>query len=185
MKDFWKTYGDIIIFMATLFISNWIWKGIVIGDDDSTEVLVFGHNVLPWFQVLCVHITDDVYALIHLFRDTIHRVGPDLMRWENGHGTRIIWGCTPVKQIFIWTIIMLTTPYGKWHKIWYIPLGAVLLYYFNILRITIITLITEFHPEWFTFLHTYLFKYIFYGFMLLLWVAYVEWFRRQKEEKNK
>ena len=47
-------------------------------------------------------------------------------------------------------------------------------YAFNILRIFLITLAVEFHPEWFHMLHDYLFKYMFYAMLFGLWVLFVE-----------
>lgn len=60
------------------------------------------------------------------------------------------------------------------HKLWFIPLGVVCSFAFNLLRIAIITLVIEFHPECFYVLHTYVFKYLFYGFLFALWVVWVE-----------
>ena len=35
-----------------------------------------------------------------------------------------------------------------------------------------VSLLTHHHPEWFEVLHTYIFKYLFYGFFFLLWLIY-------------
>ena len=36
--------------------------------------------------------------------------------------------------------------------------------------ITLIAMAIEHHPEWFEFLHEYLFKYLFYGMLFCLWL---------------
>ena len=64
---------------------------------------------------------------------------------------------------------------GPWlRKLWFIPLGWLMVYLFNIMRIAIIALLIHHHPSWFDFLHTYLFKYLFYGMIFALWVVWTE-----------
>ena len=63
------------------------------------------------------------------------------------------------------------------HKLWFIPFGWLCCYLFNILRIFIIALFIEHHPEWFHVLHDYIFKYLFYGMLFGLWVWFVEGIR--------
>jgi exosortase/archaeosortase family protein len=124
---------------------------------------------------------------VGLFRDTVYKVGDHVIRYDNGVGTSIIWGCTGLKQSFIFMCLILTVlPYktlnhkseiinSLWlHKLWFIPLGWLCCYAFNIARIAAITLLIEFHPDWFSFLHDYLFKYLFYAMLFGLWVIFVE-----------
>ena len=56
-------------------------------------------------------------------------------------------------------------------------MGWLLCHAFNILRIWLITLAIEHHPDWFPVLHDYVFKYLFYGMMFALWVWFVEGIR--------
>ena len=90
--------------------------------------------------------------------------------FTTGTGTRIVWGCTGLKQSFIWIVIMLIARGQRKHKLWFIPLGLVCAYLFNILRITLIAIAIEQHPDWFHLLHDYIFKYLFYGMLFCLWV---------------
>ena len=72
-------------------------------------------------------------------------------------------------------MMLILTVRGGWkHKAWYIPVGWICCYAFNILRIFLIALFTEYHPEWFPLLHDYLFKYAFYAMLFGLWVIFVE-----------
>lgn len=173
-------YRDIIIFAVTLLISNYFWKFTVHGDDAVGLVTWFGINITAPFAWMAENITNAVYWCVSLFRDTIYQADTYTLRFTSGSGTRIVWSCTPLKQIFIWTCIMVATPKNEWKKWGYTLLGILLLYFFNIFRITCITLFIEFHPEWFELLHTYIFKYLFYGFMFLLWVIYVEKIRHHE-----
>ena len=57
-------------------------------------------------------------------------------------------------------------------KLWFIPLGLVCAYLFNILRITLIAIAIEHHPDWFELLHEYVFKYMFYFMLFCLWLLW-------------
>lgn len=173
-----KPYRDIILFVVVLFASNYFWKFTVIGEENGLAVTWFGLDITAPFAWAAEVTAEAVYRIVSLFRDTIYQVDAITLRFDSGSGSRIVWGCTPLKQSFIWLCIMLTT-LGDWKsKSWFIPFGWVCIFVFNILRIAAITLFIEFHPDWFPVLHFYIFKYIFYGMMFLLWVWYVEKIRK-------
>lgn len=175
-----SAYIDVALFMATLFLANWFWKWMIHGDEAGVgAVTCFGWDVTALFDAYARHITAVVYAVVHTFRDTLYMVNDVTMRFVDGGGTHIVWSCTPLKQMFIWFCLMLTTPnYLNWNKLWFIPLGFLFIHIVNLARIIAITFFMEFHPDWFELLHTYIFKYLFYGLMFLFWVLYVEKVRK-------
>lgn len=171
-------YRDILLFVVVLLVSNYVWKFTVHGDELSyggTVTWLCCDVTLP-FDWMSQHIARVVYVIVSLFRDTLSIRGTRLI-WETGSSTGIVWSCTAIKQSFLWLCVMLFASCPWKHKLWFIPLGVVCLYAFNILRITLITLVIEFHPEYFHVLHAYVFKYLFYGFLFALWA-----FRPQKGE---
>jgi exosortase/archaeosortase family protein len=104
-----------------------------------------------------------------------------LIWFFTGNSVRIIWGCTGIKQSFIFFFILLFSQ-GPWkHKIWFIPLGLFASYVFNLFRISIITISMENHPLWFHFLHEYLFKFLYYGFIFGIWLIWEEKFNHKKD----
>ena len=176
-------YKDVIIFMVTLLVANYFWKWTMVGDEDGDMVTWFGWDITAPFEWMACHIASAVYWLVSLFRDTAYMVGDHTIRFESGSGTSIIWGCTGIKQSFIWLWLIATVPPFRWQlstikyqvsKLWYIPIGWICCYAFNILRIFLITLFIEFHPDWFHALHDYIFKYAFYAMLFGLWVIFVE-----------
>ncbi len=171
-----QPYRDVILFMVVLLGANYFWKFTIDGEEWGGPVHWFGWDITAPFDWMAEHITHVVYTAIAAFRDTIFLRDPVTMQFETGNSIRIVWGCTAIKQSFIWVCIMLFAR-GSWkHKLWFIPLGLVVTYAFNILRIFLIALAVEHHPEWFEFLHTYLFKYVFYGVLFLMWVWWAERF---------
>lgn len=181
--------------MITLLISNYAWKYSMWGEEEGAGAVTWLGLVdcTPVFDAYAQHITDAVYAICSLFRDTLSRTDAITLHWATGSGTRIVWCCTPLKQSFIWLCLMLTTPWMLKEqksiaryllvRMAWILLGLAVIYAFNILRISAITLFIEHHPEWFELLHTYIFKYLFYGMMFLMWVLYVEKIRPLCGEK--
>ncbi len=183
-----KPYRDVIVFMVTLLAANYFWKWTMTGDENGDAVTWFGMDVTAPFEFMACHIARVVYRLVSLFRDTVYMHGDHSICFDSGSGTTIIWGCTGLKQAFIWFWLIATvrpwivrfspfafrlSPFAL-AKLWYIPLGWICCYAFNILRIFIITLFIEYHPDWFPILHDYIFKYLFYGMMFGLWVIFVE-----------
>lgn len=167
-----KPYTDIILFVVALLAANYFWKFTVIGDDSGTEVTWFGIDITAPFDYMVYHISNIVYKLISLTNDQVYFQQPNLIHFATGEGTRIVWGCTGLKQSFIWIIIM-SAARGSWkHKLWFIPLGLACAYLFNILRITLIAMAIEHHPEYFELLHEYIFKYLFYFMLFCLWLLW-------------
>ena len=165
-----KPYTDIILFVIALLVANFFWKFTVLGDEGGDQVTWFGMEISRPFDFMAQHIAHVVYWFIHLTNDSVVFFEPSTIHFATGTGTKIVWGCTGLKQSFIWIIIMLVAR-GQWkHKLWFIPLGLICAYLFNILRITLIAMAIEHHPEWFSILHDYIFKYIFYGMLFLLWL---------------
>lgn len=184
-----RPYSDVLIFMVTLLVANFAWKWTMVGDEGGEMVTWLGLDVTAPFEWLSAHIAAVVFWLVSLCRDTVYMVGDHLVRFENGGGSNIVWSCSGLKQMFIWTCLILTVRGGWKHKIWFIPLGLLCCHVFNILRIFMITLIVEHHQEWFGLMHDHICKYLFYGMMFALWVWFVEGIRgpltQQQETQNK
>ena len=169
-----KPYRDIIVFVITLFVANYFWKFTMIGDENGDNVTWFGLDVTAPFEFMACHVASAVYWLVSLVRDSAYMTDVHTIRFESGSATTIIWGCSGLKQMFIWTCLILTVRGGWKQKTWFIPLGWICCHAFNILRIFLIALLIEQHPEWFYVLHDYIFKYLFYAMLFGLWVLFVE-----------
>lgn len=175
ISSFIRSNIDILCFIVCLFGANFIWKSTIMADENGSPVYLFSMNISLPFDYMCRHITTVVYSLITLTRQSVHYFPPDTLNFDSGSGIRIIWGCTAIKQAFIFLVIMLFAPKVlSWHKLWYIPLGLIVVYVFNILRIYLIALIIEHNPHLFDLLHNYIFKYLFYFVIFLVWCLWTE-----------
>ena len=165
-----KPYTDILLFVVALLAANYFWKFTVLGDEGGDQVTWLGMDISRPFDFMAQHIAHVVFWLIHQTNDAVIFFEPSTIHFATGSGTKIVWGCTGLKQSFIWIVIMLVAR-GSWkHKLWFIPLGLACAHLFNILRITLIAMAIEHHPEWFHVLHDYIFKYLFYGMLFCLWL---------------
>ena len=185
LKSQLRPYRDVIVFVVTLLVANYFWKWTMNGDEFGEQVTWFGLDVTAPFEFMACHVASAVYWLLSLFRDTVYMPDEHTIRFASGVGTTIIWGCSGLKQSFIWLCLILTVrPIFKYSnsqilkfsiaKLLYILLGWLCCYVFNILRIFLIALLIEHHPDWFEVLHNYIFKYLFYAMLFGLWVIFVE-----------
>jgi len=95
--------------------------------------------------------------------------------------------CASLKQWMHWLFLMMLFP-GPWkHKLWYIPVGLVIVEWTNVVRICGIMLMQIQWPNihihllgsdinTFHLAHDYVFKLFFYLIIFLMWVLWVEKF---------
>ena len=171
-----RPYEGIIRFVVAMLAANYFWKYTVLGDENGRGAVTwFGLDLTWYFDVLADHIAGVIYTVLQWLGENVTLTNGNRLRFvDTGVGTIIVWGCTGLKQSFIWLVIMLAAR-GSWaRKLAYLPVGWIFAYAFNIFRIFMVAILTKNHPEWFELLHTYLFKYLFYGFFFLLWLIYDE-----------
>ncbi len=175
LKVLLEPYRDILQFVFLFLCTHFFWKFTVSGDEISNDaVFWFAWNVTAPFAFLSEHIAQVVHASIAFFTPNIWIENTNTLRFLDGNAVTIVWSCTAIKQSVIFLIIFLFARGRHIHKLWFVPLGLLCTYIFNILRITAIVAFTMNHPTWFDFLHEYLFKYAFYGMFFLLWVWWNE-----------
>jgi len=92
--------------------------------------------------------------------------------------------CSGVKQFYQWTVLMILFP-GPWRqKLWYIPLGILIIHLNNILRIIILSVILENCPDYWNFAHDWILRPFFYVIIFALWVIWVEKIRPKNTVKT-
>ena len=170
-------YKGVILFAVILMASNFFWKYNVLGDEASkldSLVTLWGLNISAPFIWMANHVTHVVYFILNSLGMDIISVPGNILRHENGNSVQVIWACTGLKQAYIFFCIIAFYR-GPWlKKLWYIPLGLLVIYLFNILRISFIIGVYGEHKDWFHFLHMYAFKYAFYLIIFAMWVLWEE-----------
>ncbi len=181
-----KPYAGIIYFVVMLLGTHFLWKWVVDGDLNSQHIAIFGKNCTEQFYHLSQFTARLVYWFSSIFPGT-----DDLYLYDthiyfyNNNGVNIIWGCTGVKQLYIYLTIMILYP-GPWKKkLWYLPLTAFILFCYNIFRISAILFLIQDHIERFEFLHEGVFRYLYYIIIFLLWVYWEEIIRKKSVKSRK
>jgi exosortase/archaeosortase family protein len=178
LLDFLQPYKGILLFLFLLFFFHFSWKIAIDGDMGGDIMYFFGKDVTPdWFYTVCRWLTSASAWFVRLFpntQDLITGSNYFIFPANNGWRINIVWGCTGIKQLSIFTGIMLFYwgPFLK--KLWYIPMGWGILTIYNIIRIAATVLLTNGHPERFASLHDGILRYIYYGIVFLLWVIWEE-----------
>jgi exosortase family protein XrtF len=84
--------------------------------------------------------------------------------------------CDGVVLYALFIFFILAFPGSIKHKLWYIPLGALSVFYLNVLRIVGLAIIMDINEEWLAFNHDYTFTIIVYAYVFALWMLWVQKF---------
>jgi len=95
---------------------------------------------------------------------------------DGSNGVWIGGGCNGITLMFLFAIFVFAYPGSKKNKIWYIPLGVLIVYAINIFRILALALIAHYNPAYLEFNHTYTFTIIAYSIVFGLWILWVNKF---------
>lgn len=177
-------YKGMIHFFVVLFLANIFWKLTISGDETDNIVSFLGINLTSQFNIVANDVTSKTYAFLHFMGSGVHWLSHNILKYDNGVAVRIVWSCTPIKQAFIFLCIIFFYKGYFIHKLWFMPLGLIVIYFFNIFRISAIVAIIENHPESFEFFHVYFFKYVFYAVIFAMWIFWEEKIVKRKRIEN-
>lgn len=171
---------DILLFLFVMFASNIVWKLTVSADETSLEAHFLSFDFSFFSSYLCHHLADVVHRILAFLDIPTHLSNTSIFHF-NGEGVRIVWGCSGVKQSFIFIMILLFSRGPIFHKFWFIPLGLVCVYFINVVRLTFLAYIVRDYPDAFEFWHSGVTKYLFYGLIFLMWVVWNDFLVGNKE----
>lgn len=84
--------------------------------------------------------------------------------------------CNGFKLFSIFSIFVIAFP-GPWKKkLWFIPLGILIVHLANVIRVAVLLWINNYHPEYMDFNHLYTFTIFVYSIIFLLWIWYAKKF---------
>lgn len=97
---------------------------------------------------------------------------------SNLPGVRIGDACNGLNLFGLFLIVIAAFPTREnksknLHKLWYIPLGILLIHLVNMIRVTILTVIATYNYEALNFNHDVTFKLITYTFIFFLWYIWM------------
>ena len=185
IRSFWKNPAnvwlkDVALFMVLLFGFHYLYLFWV-----SVSFFPFHtqiNQLFDWSSDLVFG--QSAWVLEHIFRIDIQTTNDQAIWLTSTNGNpayvRVTPDCTSLKQWMHWLFLMLLFP-GPWKaKLWFIPLGLVVIHFVNVFRIFGLGLTLIPWPAYFDQFHDYFFKTIFYFIIFLMWVVWVEFIAHRK-----
>ncbi len=99
---------------------------------------------------------------------------------NNEYVARIVEGCTAMSVIIMFVAFILAFSPSIKKSLTFAIAGSLLIFVFNIIRIAVLGYMLYAYPEYQDFSHRIIFPALIYGFVVLLWIYYL-----QKNEKGK
>ncbi len=96
-----------------------------------------------------------------------------ILDYPYSHGVWIGEPCNGIKVFGVFTIFIIAFKGKIINKIWFIPLGILILHVLNILRISILTYLSATNPFILDFNHNITFQLIIYVAILCLWYNWI------------
>lgn len=147
-----RPFKDIIWFLVLFLAFDFIWK-LFIKEGDEESLLFLGQDITHWVDGLCLWTAKAIHWVVHDifgYTDFVRNGTAIFFDREESIRIYIIWGCTGLKQLIMFTFILLLYfgPIRK--KLWYLPMSWLILIVINILRLSLIMIIIKDpFPEWF------------------------------------
>lgn len=84
--------------------------------------------------------------------------------------------CDGIVLFALFVIFVVAFPGPILHKLWYLPLGVVLIHLSNVLRVVALAIIVDINPNWLAFNHDYTFTVLVYSLVFALWYLWIKFF---------
>lgn len=183
-----KSNANVLVFMAVLCVVHVLWHygfSEEFDSDGSARLCFLGLDVSALFYPLADRVAADSLWLVR------NVFGCDGFIYHSGRfvaldrflSVSMVWNCNGMKQMIFFFLVVLLTPGRHVHKLWFVPLGLIVVYLFNLLRISTILSFSHYNASWFDFMHESS-KYIFYLVIFGMWVIWDIYFGRKHESDN-
>lgn len=93
--------------------------------------------------------------------------------------------CDGIVLFALFTVFIISYPGPIKHKLWYLPLGLIVIHLMNVLRVTGLALIVHHKQSWFDFNHDYTFTLVVYAVVFGLWWWWIMKFSKKKGTSEK
>ena len=185
IKELLKKYSylkGVAYFVIILLVSHFLWKGSFIEGQDLRGLpqifLWRSFDLSVVFNTAVEYLSAQVYWLVHdVFNMDVVMLKHSMYLKEISSLVKVVWSCSGLKQMFVFFCIIAFYPGSEKHKLWFIPLGLVLIWILNVIRISAIIALFEQFPNSFELFHE-LSKYVFYFVIFMFWVLWEEKIRK-------
>jgi exosortase/archaeosortase family protein len=174
-----------------------------IGENERI-LMVLGKDVTRYTEGINLATAEIIYWLIHeVFGDRDFFINGTILMFRNSIPIEIVWSCTGLKQLFMFSFILACYFGPLKKKLWFLPISLLILLAVNILRLVVIFYIIKdpfpewfipidewynnrawsntnenyirFYKDWFNVFHRDIFTWIYYdGVVFILWLIWEE-----------
>ena len=186
MKPFW----DILWFLILFIGFDFLWKLCVDVGKDGDSLFVFGKDFTNIIEPICLWTAKVSHWIVHsLLGYTDFKIEGTLLYFDHpvvfreffldrSLGLRIVWECTGIQQMVLFSLIIIFYFGPVKKKLWFIPLSMLLLNIMNVLRIVASALIVkDGFPEWFIAFNEWYNKAQWHDNYETYWNFYIDWFQ--------
>ncbi len=106
----------------------------------------------------------------------------EFSQWET-LGVEVGEPCIGYGVMYLFFALIMSFPGNFRAKWWFVPMGLSFIYFINLCRITILTIMVKFKPEIWEMNHKFIFKIVVYGLIFMLWVWWFKLYEKQKKTK--
>lgn len=173
----------VFYFVIILLVTHYSWKYSFIEGIDLRglpQIFLWRNYDLSWiFNSVVDTLSSQVYWLVHdVFNLDIIKFGNTILLKDISMPVHIVWSCSGLKQMFVFFCIIAFYPGAEKHKLWFIPVGLIMIWVLNLIRVSTIILLYDSYPDSFEIFHE-VSKYIFYFVIFLFWVLWEEKIRKK------
>jgi len=180
-KEKLRPLVDVAIFVIIIYGFHLIWKAL-----------------LPYFMDMSFYQSSTIFMKKHVFIQSSWFIKNVLgiefntidltMYFPHNRYIAITSGCSGLKLFYEWIILMVLYP-GPWRpKVWFIPMGLIVVHLTNLFRIIMLAVVIMWKPDYWDFSHDYILRPFFYLVMFIMWMAWEEKFRipilKMKQKKH-
>jgi exosortase family protein XrtF len=94
----------------------------------------------------------------------------------------LVEGCNAVSIMILFLAFLGAFKGRKRDVLWFAPLGLLIIYFANLVRIYLISMIILYYPNWTNMAHDYVFPGVIYGTTFILWVIWVKYFSIKEKD---
>lgn len=127
-------------------------------------------KLFHWLMVIEFAISS---AVLDLFMPVTLNKSIFLITFPDNSSIYLYEGCSGLKQVIQFSLIILIYPGSFRRKLWYIPLSALILIQAAIIHFMFLCITWYRMPAQYDFVHEHLSRWFFFGVFFLLWVVFI------------
>jgi exosortase family protein XrtF len=161
---------DVSLFVIITLLIHFIWRLWARGFDYAP----FHDMMYRYMDVMAAEVYRQSAWIIDLFYNVVRVDSEMQIYFPNKCMMYVNEGCSGLKQMIQYALLIALIS-GPWlRKIWYIPLGILIIHLTNVFRVVGLGVVMNHWPQYWDFSHDYIFRPLFYVVIFTLWVLWVE-----------